>query len=310
MKNFSSVLIVIVGVFCLFSCSDSNEMKVTIHDATTAQKVSIDRFSTTAGHLQVRTSTNGLPAANVPVNFDAAPFITKGFGPNGQLVEYYNFDVQPLTPAPIWVLFREGENTPVSGQMNIIDVIPGEPGYTDFWQVVKVTVPKSYQANQVASYDEIVAAKYPTEATTSLVNCPVVPEGSTASKRFTNETNGLIKGWYKKKVVFYFSFTEKDLMVSAGKVPLSPIYVTFNINPDNSNPDSGPASGFKAETGTDQTHNVVATLPADSGYSPLWLVNAYDNADFNAVNGLTSAQAATSAGNGLATVNCPVVKVN
>ena len=51
---------------------------------------------------------NGLPAANAAVNFDQAPFITKGKGPTGQNVEYYNFDVQPVNPAPIYVLFKEG----------------------------------------------------------------------------------------------------------------------------------------------------------------------------------------------------------
>jgi len=298
----------LASVTYLVSCSDDDDTKVTTHDPKTAEKVSVDRFSAAAGHLQVRTATNGLPAANAPVDFDKGPFITKGLGPNGQLVEYYNFDVQPLTPAPIWVLFREGETDPVSGQMNIIDVLPGEAGYNDFWQVIKVTVPKNYQANQVASYDEIVAAKYPTEPTTSLVNCPVVPEGSTATKRFINEPNTLITGWYKEKVVYYFSFTEKNLVASAGKVPVSPIYVSFNINPSDSNPNSGPASGFKAETGTDQTHNVVSTLPSDAGYSPLWYVSAYDNSEFDNVDDLASAQAAASAGSGLATVNCPIVK--
>jgi hypothetical protein len=310
MKKLRLFLLLLASVPCLVSCNDDDDAKISIHDASTAQKVSVDRFSTMAGHLQVRTATNGIPAANAPVDFDKGPFITKGLGPDGQPVAYYNFDVQPLTPAPIYVLFRTGETDPVSGQMNIIDVLPGEPGYNDFWQITKVTVPKNYQANQVASYAEIVAAKYPTEPTTSLVNCPVVPQGSTATKRFTNEPNTLIMGWYKEKVVFYFSFTEKNLMASAGKVPVSPIYVTFNINPSDSNPASGPASGFKAETGSDQTHNVVSTIPSSAGYSPLWYVSAYDNAAFANVDDLTSAQAATSAGNGLATVNCPIVKVN
>ncbi len=308
MKKLKFHLSLVALVVFLISCSKSN-VTVIIHDPNTAQKVSVDRFSATAGHLQVRTSTNGLPAANASVNFDSGPFITKGLGPNGERVEYYNFDLQPVTPAPIYVLFRDGETSPVSGQMNIIDVLPGDAGYNDFWQVIKVTVPKNYQANQVASYDEIVAAKYPLEPTTSLVNCPVVPEGSTATKRLINETNALIKGWYDDKVVFYFSFDEKNISVSSGKVPLSPIYVAFNINPS-SDPNSGPTSGFEVEPGTDQTHNVLATLPSDPNYSPLWTVDAYNNSYFSNVNGLTSAQMATSAGSGLGNVNCPLVKVN
>ena len=114
-------------MIALISCSKDDAVK--IHDIGSAQKVSVDRFSSTAGHLQVRTATNGLPAANAPVNFDQGPFITKGLGTQGQHVEYYNFDLQPTTPAPIYVLFKEGESSPVSGQLNIIDVLPGEMGY-------------------------------------------------------------------------------------------------------------------------------------------------------------------------------------
>ena len=130
MKNLKSYLFVwlaMAGVVSLESCS-SDDAVVKIHDVNTAEKVSVDRFSATAGHLMVRDATNGLPAANAAVNFDQAPFITKGKGPTGQIVEYYNFDVQPIDPAPIYVLFKEGSTTPVTDQLNIIDVVPGETG--------------------------------------------------------------------------------------------------------------------------------------------------------------------------------------
>lgn len=309
MKTFKSYLFLFLPLCAagfLSSCNDDEEM-VSVHDVNTASKVSVDRFSSTAGTLMVRDATNGLPAANAPVNFDQVPFITKGLGPTGQLVEYYNFDVQPIEPAPIYVLFKEGESNPVVDQLNIINVVPGDAGYNDFWQVYKVTVPASYKANQVASLDEIVAAGYNIEPTTDIVNCPVVPEGSTATKRFGGGSVSLHKGWYKEQVVSYFTFEEKALSASGGGVPTSPIYVCFNINPAETG--GGPPSGFKVETGTVQTHNVVATIPTSGSYSPLWVVNAFDNADFNNVDDLASALAASSVGSGLATVNCPVVTV-
>lgn len=274
-------------------------------DPNTADEVSVDRFSSTAGMLFVRDGSNGLPAANAPINFDQGPFITKGYGPSGQVVEYYNFDVQPVAPAPIYVLFKEGASTPVDGQLNIINVIPGDAGYNDFWKVVKVTVPNDYVTNSVTSLADITARGYAMEQTTTLVNCPVVPKGSTANKKFGGGSSALVRGWYKGKVCYYFSFEEKAL--SGNTVPLSPIYVTFNINPDMTG--GGPASGFVMESGSEQTHNVIATIPSDAGYSPLWSVNVYDNADFNNVSDLSSAQAANLKGTGVATVNCPVVSV-
>ena len=296
MKKVTAYLFATLAVILiagLGSCDDDDD-GVKIYDINSAEKVSVDRFSPAAGHLMVRDASNGLPVADAAVNFDQSPFITKGKGPAGQNVEYYNFDVQPVDPAPIYVLFKEGSDTPVPNQLNIINVLPGETGYNDFWLVNKVTVPSSYLANEIASVDDIQARGYLVEATTTIVNCPVVPEGSTATKRIGGGSPGLIKGWYKEKIVSYFSFEEKAITASGGNVPVSPIYVCFNINPDQAG--GGPASGFKTEAGTEQTHNVIATLPSSAGYSPLWLVNAYDNADFADVNNLTAAQSATSVG--------------
>ena len=261
-------------------------------------EAAIDRFSAAAGTLMVRDDSGALPGPNEPINFDMPPFITQGLGPGGQVVQYYNFDVQPVAPAPIWVLFREGEDTPA--QFPVIDVIPGDEGYNDFWGMIKVTVPADYAANSVTSLAGITAAGYAMENTGVIINCPVVPKGSTAMLRGGSESNGLHAGWYKDMVVYYFTFEEKGL--SGAAVPLSPIYVTFNAN-------GMPPSGFVMEEGTAQTHNVVATIPSDDDYSPLWLVSVYDNADFDSVSDLASAEAANILAAGVATVNCPVVSV-
>lgn len=277
-------------------------------DPEMVPRASIDRFSEQAATLFVRTEANGLPGPNEPIDFDRGPFITQGLGPKGERIRYYNFDVMSTTPAPIYVLFREGEMAPVSGQLNIVDVIPGDGGYSDFWQIVKVTVPADYRANTVTSLAQIRETGYPMQETRMLVNCPIVPAGSTAQLRAGGESSELHEGWYRGQLVTYFTFEERKLETTGdGKVPVSPIYVTFNINPDQ--PGGGPASGFMTEDGTSQTHNVVQTLPSDSGYSPLWLVNVYDNANFAEVGDLRSIGGATLLATGVATVNCPVVEI-
>jgi hypothetical protein len=277
-------------------------------DPMKSEHAVIDRFSAAAGHLQMRNSMNHLPGPNQPVDFDVPPFVTTGLGPHGEVVMYYNFDVQSTTPAPIYVLFRKGEDAPVSGQLNIVDVIPGDPGYNDFWQVMRVTVPADYVANSVGSLQAIKDAGYPIQQTSTLVNCPIVPDGSTAAHRLSGNDTGLHHGWYRNKVVSYFNFSEAPLMVTDdGKVPVSPIYVTFNVNPGD--PNGGPASGFKMAMGTMQTHNVVSTLPGDMGYSPLWLVNPYDNMAFGMVMDLHTAMSSKVLAQGVATVNCPIYSI-
>jgi hypothetical protein len=276
-------------------------------DPDTAEEAMIDRFSEDAGTLMVRDADNGLPEAGEAIDYDQGPFITTGLGPDGQVVQYYNFDVQPMAPAPIYALFYE-DDTPVPDQLNIVDVVPGDAGYSDFWHVNKVTVPDDYVANSVTSVSELMATDYAMETLDVLVNCPMVPEGSTADLRMGGGDSGLIRGWYNDMVVYYFSFEEAPLMVtSTGQVPVSPIYVAFNLNPEEDG--GGPPSGFVTEDASDQTHNVVETLPGDDDYSPLWFVNIYDNADFDSVSDLASAQDANILNEGAANVNCPIVSV-
>ncbi len=73
-------------------------------------------------------------------------------------------------PAPVYVLYREGEDEPVEGQLEIIDTLPGEKGYNDFRQVWKVAVPKEYVANTIVDVARCKDAGYKMEPT------PVVAE--------------------------------------------------------------------------------------------------------------------------------------
>ena len=304
LKKMKKVFIAVLAIASFASCKKESTTAATAKDINTAEKVSVDRFAVGVGHLMVRTATNGMPAANAAVSFDVIPFVTKGFSPTGAMIEYYNFDEQPATPNNIYVLFKAGAAAPIAGQNNIIPTIPGDAGYTDFWLVNKVTVPDNYVPNSITSEAEITASGYAIEKTTSIVNCPVVPFGSTANRKFgSSSASSLSVGWYKNKAVAYFSFEEAAVNTTAsGKVPTSPIFVMFNSNA------TGPASGVKTEMGTTQSHNVVATMPGSAGYSPLWMVHMVDNADFATVLNLASAQSANILNPNAALVNCPVVK--
>jgi hypothetical protein len=277
-------------------------------DPDQAPIAAVDRFSDKAATIYMRTADDRLPGhipgPNEPVDFDTGPFITQGLSPRtGKPVRYYNFDIQSTTPAPVYVLYREGEDKPVVGQLDIIDTLPGEKGYNDFRQVWKVSVPKDYVANTITAAGALSQAGYKSERTDKLRNMPVVPDKSIARERLKGESTELQRAWYRDQVAKYFSFEEAPL--SGTNVPLSPIYVSFNINPGQ--PSGGLASGFRIEPNTLQTHNVPATLPGDTGYSPLWLSVAYDNADWPAVHNLDTALKAKVIPTRVLTVNCPIV---
>jgi len=289
----------------LVACSDGGSAYPPPKDPDATPAATVDRFSAGAGTLMVRGPGNALPAPGAPVDFDQAPFITRGLGPGGERVAYYNFDVRSTTPDDIYVLFVEGSDQPVAGQLNIVDSIPGDTDYNDFWQVVRVDVPADYVPNSVTSMNAMMAQGWKTTPTGTIVNCPIVPPGSTATLRVGGGDPGLARGWYRDKVVSYFNFAEAPLhTVGDGKVPVTPIFVSFNINPDQ--PGGGPPSGFRTEPGSAQTHNVIAALPGGTGYSPLWSVQVYDNAAFASVEDLATAGAAKLVAHDVATVNCPL----
>jgi hypothetical protein len=277
-------------------------------DPDKAPLAAVDRFSEKAAHLQLRAPGNHLPDPNEPVDFDTGPFITQGLSPiTGKPVRYYNFDVQSTAPAPIYLLYREGEDKPVAGQLDIIDTLPGEKDYNDFRQIWKVLVPKDYAANTITDAAALLSAGYKMQQTDALRNMPVVPDKSRASMRLSSESAELHRAWYRGQVAKFFSFDEAHLLVAGGNVPLSPIYVTFNVNPGE--PNGGPGSGFRAEPNSQQTHNVPFTLPGDAGYSPLWLVAVYDNADWPSVRDRATALRAKVLAPRAATVNCPIVSI-
>jgi hypothetical protein len=278
-----------------------------------AQLAPVDRFADAFAHLFKRSANPSLPAANAPIDCDQGPFVTHGLGPNGERIAYYNFDVLPTAPAPIYVFFVDGSSTELTAQLHVVDVVPGSPGYNDFWQVTKVTVPATYVPNSVTSAAEIQASGFPTTPTNMLVNCPIVPAGSTAKLRYgSQESSALVRGWYRDQIVTYFSFSEHPLTagVPGGAVPTAPIYVTFNINPAQSDPMSGPASGFKTEPSSMQTHNVASVLPEAPSYSPLWMVIAYDNASFASATNIASVEQAPVVVSNAGLVNCPIVSKN
>src|SRR6185295_13847753 len=170
-------------------------------DPNQAPVAAVDRFKDKAAHLQLRTPDNHIPGPNQPVDFDTGPFITQGLSPTtGKPVRYYNFDVQTTTPAPVYVLYREGEDKPVAGQLDIIDTLPGEKVYNDFRQVWKVTVPKDYVANTIRDAGALSQAGYKSERTAMLRNMPVVPDKSIARERLNGESTELQRAWYRGQV--------------------------------------------------------------------------------------------------------------
>ncbi len=210
----------------------------------------------------------------------------------GGSVNYTNYGSSGNVSQPILAFFQAASpSTPVAGQANIIDTIPGQPGYSDFWRVHKVLVPSSYVANTIRSFEEAVASGYTIQVTNTTVNCPVVNVNATTPGTVSAKTTG----WYRDRVVFYFDHGPRS--PSLGFIVQSaPIYAFFYTN----------------GTSVPGQRNVVDVRPGDTGYSDLWKVTKVVVGASYVVNSLKSASAIMASTQVTLQptsmfVNCPVV---
>ncbi len=216
-------------------------------------------------------------------------------------VVYYDFgthspqmNVADVAVAPIWAFITgmdaDGNPEFVPHQHNIIDVVPGDGGYSDLWQVNLVTVPEDYVADSITSKADLDAMSYPTVQPGLFVNCPVVPAGSTLE-------NGeeLTQGWHNGERVYYPDF-------GANPPAGIPIWAFITGLDDDGNPQF-----------VDGQHNVIDAIPSDPGYSAFWIVNLVVVDEGYEANSIKSAGAVAESGYEVLTpglmVNCPVVEM-
>jgi hypothetical protein len=295
-------LAVLIVLLSSVACTDQLAVeKVPVHTNpdTGIEFVSVDRFSDSAATIMRRADNPELPAPNEAIDYDA-DFLRHALGPAGEDVSYYAFDVSSLLSAPVYSFVYESDpSTRVDGQSPVFDSIPGDEGYNDFWQMVRVLVPDGYVANSIKSLDEIEASGFELERTGTIINCPIVPYGSTAVLAKRNSV-----GWYQGKHVQYFSFESLQTSVvnpQSLDVPYAVVRVIFE--------DNDPAKGMKVDSTTGKTHNVFDTIPGDELYRALWRHDFVDASAFDSVHDWESSKLANEVDVGVDNilVNCPVV---
>jgi hypothetical protein len=293
------MLVVLVSSVACAEDSTIEAVDVHIDSDTGIEFVSVDRFSDDAATIMRRSDNSELPAPNEAIDYDA-DFLSHALSPSGEDVSYYAFDVSSLLSAPVYAFaYASDPSTRVDGQAPVFDVIPGDEGYNDFWQMVQVLVPDDYEANSIRSLADIEKSGYELVWTGTIINCPIVPFGSEAKLATKNSV-----GWYKGKHVQYFSFESLETsVVNPGSldVPYAVVRVIFEEN--------DPAKGMKLDAETGNTHNVFDTIPGDELYRALWRHDFVDEAGFDSVHDWESSKAANEVDVGMDNilVNCPVV---
>ena len=214
----------------------------------------VDRFSTKAATRLRRDRVRGLPGPNEPIHLDAPPFLLEVTGPGGRKARCYDLDLRPARPARFYV-FYDAQGNYLLTQFPIVDVAPGDPGYTDLWDLWKVTVPPGFPADNslrdMTTLEKLLAGKesgFIAERTGALLNGPIVPEGSSASMKADRRDGAaaLRYVWYRGRRAPYLYF-EQTLRIAAELSPVASMTM---------------GAGAMA----------VSELPGDPAYSPLWRV--------------------------------------
>ncbi len=212
-------------------------------------------------------------------------------------VKYYDFGANTklsggaVATAPIYVFITgmgaDGKPVFVEGQHNVINVVPGDSGYSDLWQVMMVTVAESYEADSITSKDDIDASGFQVTTTDMFVNCPVVAKGTTLEGG-----EKLVQGWNKGEQAFYPDFGPN----STSAIPLW-VFIT-GLNSDGT------------PKFVDGQHNIIDSVPDDSGYSAFWRINMVTAPEGYEPDSVRSAADVASSGFDIRetdmVVNCPV----
>lgn len=202
----------------------------------------------------------------------------------GRAVKYLDFGVVKLKPgnkvAPIWVV----ENG-APGQGNIIDVAPGDAGYTPLWRVVMVKFAAGATPRVLKSASDVRAARAAGDVTLKqtaiVVNCPVL-------------------GFGQKEVL---GFDDGDTVAY------------LDLGPVKLRPGNRVAPIWVVENGAAGQRNVIDVVPGDKGYTPLWsvvMVKFAPGVTPRVVRSAKEIKAAQAAGDvtlkrTTIVVNCPVI---
>jgi hypothetical protein len=247
----------------------------------TAPLLSVDRFSDAAGTLLRRSVDPALPKPNEPFSLDDRPFAIAVAGPEGTAARCYDLDVRPAAPNRYYVFYDRIGNYRLT-QFPVIDKAPGDPGYSDLWDIWKVITPDTFRetnwVRDAATVEKLLAdpaGGFTAFSTGIYLNAPIVPEGTKARSKAEGRTGSATRlyAWYRGKRAPFLYFEGSLHLTSEGRIPVSSLELAAG---DKGWPPRAPLQ--------------AASWPRGAGYSPLATVTSGDGR--SAVNGA---------------LNCPIV---
>jgi hypothetical protein len=213
-------------------------------------------------------------AARLPA-FTRSVAYLNGFA-GGEAVRYWNADgEQSDVIAPFFELV-DAAGTIL--ERPVVDVLPGEPGYTPWWRRVVVRTTARYAGEKLWSRAAIEAAVEaglvePPVPTEDVIDAPVALESVRVPLGEADRAAAPEPIWYRGQRARWIRFSDVlRVPVTERRMPRAPVYVMQRI--DEGAPLYELLSGvdLDGDAQLDDTSNVFAARPGEARYSPLWFV--------------------------------------
>ncbi len=187
----------------------------------------------------------------------------------GKVVRYWDFGPTTDRVAGVYVLARGGPEgpEPVADHPPVFDTIPGEPGYSPFWQMSWVIVSEAWSGQRLPSLAAIQQAKAAglvsgLQPTPMNVNCPVVASGVALDQGPGREPLQPKTAYYEGSTVRYFDLPP-PLSLAGGEelIPAAPL---LRLRREGGEPLREPERGvdFTGDGDTSDTNDLLAPGPA------------------------------------------------
>ncbi len=195
---------------------------------------------------------------------------------SGEAIRYWNVDgAQSDAIAPFYELV-DAAGAPL--ERPIVDVLPGEPGYTPWWRRVRVRATARYAGEKVWSVAALEAAiaaglfETP-EPTEQVIDAAVSVSTARIPLGEADRAAAPEPIWYRGRRAHWLRFADEvRVPVEERTMPRFPVYVMQRID------EGAPIYEFltgvdvDGDAVLDDTSNVFAARPGEARYSPLWFV--------------------------------------
>ena len=190
--------------------------------------------------------------------------------------------------SPIWFWSVDGANSTLiaqaffivdaSGdrvQRPVIDVLPGDPGYTPWWRMIMYTVTDLWNGEVFTSRAAVDAGQRAglldgPNVTDRIVNAPVAVPGVRANDGVQTavRTSTL---WYRDAAAHWIPFNQ-NTRVDPGErnMPMLPVYVLRRIQQTIPLDEFGSGVDLTGDGRLNDSNNIFAAAPGSPAYTPLW----------------------------------------